>query len=106
MTARVCGASGCVVIRDDRLLSSVFQFSEAFKMAPTPRPAPFWKIEFRWRGNAFPPTQYLYVPSRQRLRIHAPGAMYWRPLPWTLGRPLAQMTRNINPYLMPRRWPR
>jgi hypothetical protein len=106
VTARVCGAARCVVIRDARLISSVFQFNEAFIIARTPRPAPFWKIEFKWSNDAFPPTRYLYVPSRQRIRIASPDARYWRPLPEALGNPLRQMARNIKPYPAPQRWPR
>jgi hypothetical protein len=106
MTARVCGASGCVLIRDDRLISSVFQFSEAFNVARAPRPAPFWMIEFRWKENLFPPSRYLYVPSRRRIRILSPDASYWRRLAEGLRAPLKRMTRNIKPYPVPRRWPR
>jgi hypothetical protein len=106
LTARVCGAGHCVVIRDARLVSSVFHYSEAFNMVDPPPPAAFWKIEFRWSKNAFPPTRYLYVPSRQRIRIHAPDAMYWRLLPEALEDPLERMTRTLEPYSARRRWPR
>jgi hypothetical protein len=88
------------------LIGSALQFNEPFNLLDAPRPAPFYRIAFgRSYGPGFP-QRYLYVPSRDRIRVDGAGLSYWRSVPRGARGALERMTHGLRPYPAPRRWSR
>jgi hypothetical protein len=104
---KACGASGCKEIKEPALLRTLIHTVEAQGepvSVPTPQPAPFVRLEFRFKGEQNSPgptfSQY-YVPSRGRILLRTdPNAWAWvsagdlRPV-------LARVIAGVTPYAKP-----
>ena len=104
-TARVCGSSGCITVRNLGTIDGMTALSGPFQLADAPRPVPFYTVAlsdpppstFRW--------SFVYAPSRHLLRI-SDGVTppYWRRAPTVVARTLARLTRGLEPYPRSRGW--
>jgi hypothetical protein len=101
---RLCGASGCVTVRDMTTLQILMTYIGAADAA-RPSPAPYFTFAAvrtaEW-PTSYP--RYLYVPSRATVRITYPaGVTRWA----TVGdgaQVLRRLTTGIRPYASPRTW--
>jgi hypothetical protein len=102
-----CGASGCNEITDAAVLRTLIRAVEGQRdpvHIPTPAPAPFVRLDFRFKGNnakSGPTVSQFYVPSRGAILLQTgPDAWTWvraGPLRPVLDRSL----RSVEPYATP-----
>jgi hypothetical protein len=110
----VCGKSldlatqrACLVIPDSNpLVSQLLGQSEPFSLAARPRPAPFYRVAFRFLGGSRWNWSYLYVPSRGMIRVTTSGGLsvYWRTAPTRVTKAFETLSKLLRPFHAPRRW--
>lgn len=79
-----CGASGCTEITDAAALRTLIRAVEGQREPvhiPTPAPAPFVRLDFRFKGDngtSGPTVSQYYVPSREAILLQTgPDAWTW-----------------------------
>ena len=106
-TGRFCGVAKCVPI-PRALAISLSQRNESFTPASAPRPAPFFRIRIKARGEGYIDRTVIWVPSR---KLWYDKQYTIPPLPgfWRTESDRAQLrllARGTRPFPAPAHWAR
>jgi hypothetical protein len=109
--ALVCGISldlranrACLIMANQNVHALLGQ-SEAFVRRSPPRPAPFYRIRFLFSSGRPSSVSYLYIPSREMIRVTSRGSPdHWSSAPTTFTRAFHKLSKRIRPFRTPAHW--